>query len=134
MNKYKASVLLVDSELGTYTPLPNYLASCDWYCSVVATAEQAFEAIDDSAAPFDIIVVETKLLGHGLLEFLQELRSYGDMSIVPCVILSVGAVSKQQANVLASDFGVVAIYRKTIISMQDFEQNIYAIVTGRTAI
>jgi DNA-binding response OmpR family regulator len=133
MKIHKASILLVDSELSAGTPLPSYLSSCNWDCTVVATAEQAFEAIDGTIAAFDIIIVETKLLGHGVLEFLQELRSYGDMSTVPCVILSVGAVSTQQANILQSDFGVVAIYRKTTISMSDFEQNIYAIVSRRLA-
>lgn len=79
----------------------------DW----VADAQAAIHSIDKKRP--DLIILEVQLGAHNGVEFLYELRSYGEWSAIPVIVLS--RLSQEDiglSSAVKSNLGIVGYFYK----------------------
>lgn len=102
-----------------------YLTGRGYHVDVTDKAQAAIELIDTHAP--DAIVLELQLAGHNGIEFLHELRSYGEWQHIPVVVhtlLPVERLKKYQANWQA--FGITHLYGKSDTTLADLGKHVQA--------
>ena len=88
------------------------------------TSAQAAIAACDEQLP-DAIVLELQLPSHNGVEFLYELRSYGDLQAVPVIVLShVPPVLRALSPVLWEQLGISAYLYKPLIKLTDLFRSV----------
>ncbi|MDZ7785577.1 MAG: response regulator [Candidatus Saccharibacteria bacterium] len=85
-------------------------------CHVAGDAQSAISAVDETSP--DVIVLELLLGAHNGVEFLHELRSYGDLQDIPVVLhtyVDPGQFTSDEA--VLSELGIAAYLRKPEASL-----------------
>lgn len=89
---------------------------------VWCTTAQAAIAATDQHRP-DAIILELQLPSHNGVEFLYELRSYGDLQTIPVIVLShVPPVLRAISPVLWEQLGVAAYLYKPLTKLADLSR------------
>lgn len=82
----KPFVLVVEPDKVLASSVQKYLVKKGFKVSWAASAQAAIVSADQQIP--DVIVLDIQLAGHGGVELLHELRSYGDWQSIPVIIYS----------------------------------------------
>lgn len=79
-------ILLVEPDVVLANIYQKSLESSGHHVRVSATGQQAIDLMDHDIP--DVIILEIQLAGHNGIEFLYEMRSYGEWLETPVIVLS----------------------------------------------
>lgn len=82
----KPFVLVVEPDRIIAASIQKYLSKQGYNVNWQASAQAAVASADQQIP--DVIVLDIQLAGHGGVELLHELRSYGDWQSIPVIIYS----------------------------------------------
>lgn len=112
-----AHVLLLEPNKVLADQYRNFLARKGYEVAVWPDAQAAIIAAD--AKQPDIIIVELLLAGHSGIEFLYELRSYGEWQRIPVLVLSrIARADSGLTSRMATELGIVDYLYKPETSLE----------------
>lgn len=115
-------VLLIEPDAVLAATYKQALEAIDARVMIAQGAQEAMFAIDE-ALP-DVIVMEMQLPGSNGIAFLQELRSYGDLTHIPVIIhaMHMPQNARTVKAIMARDFGVHIWLYKPKTTIQALQQ------------
>lgn len=100
-------VLIVDADRLYKQACSKYLLNKGYTTAESASAQTAIGKCEDQKP--DIILVDLQLVGHSGVEFLHELRSYGEWQNIPIILLS--SIPDDSLSQFADSFKQLGIAR-----------------------
>lgn len=120
----KKRILLVEPDAILAKIYQNTLITKGYDVCCAADAQIAIRLLDQQ--PFELIILELQLINHGGVEFIYELRSYGEWSKIPIILhtivpyhaLSFTKLQRRQLGIAAYLYKPVTTTRQLLQSVE----------------